>query len=121
MVFPSLLLSSCEPFDPLLGGIVLCCCRRCRFIIRNTRIESKLIHIALTVTPIPMPALAPVLSPELELRVDDGVGVEGTLLDVRLDCVVEEDDVIYGADVDLDVDVDVEVDAKSTSSSSAGA
>ena len=42
-------------------------------------VESKIMHIALRVTPIPMPALAPVLSPELELRVDDGGGVEETL------------------------------------------
>ena len=57
------------------------------------------------------------------MGVGDGVGVKGTLLDVWLDCVVEEDNVLYGADVDVDVDVevDVEVDAKSTSSSGAGA
>ena len=57
------------------------------------------------------------------MGVGDGIGVKGTLLDVRLDCVVEEDNVLYGADVDVDVDVevDVEVDAKSTSSSGAGA
>lgn len=86
-------------------------------------VESKIMHIALRVTPIPMPALAPVLSPELELRVHDGVGVEETLWDVRLDCVVEEDDVLYGGDVDADVDMEVEadVDAKSTSFSGAGA
>ena len=80
-------------------------------------------HIAPRVTPIPIPALAPVLSRELELGVDDGVGVEETLLDVRLDCVVEEDDVLCGADVDVDVDVEVnvEVDAKFTSFPGAGA
>lgn len=86
-------------------------------------IESKIMHIAPNVTPIPIPALAPVLSPELELGVDDGVGIEKTLLDVGLDCVVKDDDVLSGAglDVGVDLDVDVEVDAKSTSFSGGGA
>ena len=93
--------------------------------------ENRIIHIAPRVTPIPMPALAPVLSPELEFGVDDRVGVEETLLDVRLDCIVEEDNVLSGADVDVDVgvgvdvDVDVEADievgAKSNRFSDAGA
>ena len=115
------MLSSCVPFDLALGGIVSCCCRRCRFIIRNIIIESKIMHIAPRVTPIPVPALAPVLSPELELGVDDGAGVEETLLDIRLDCVVEEDDVLCGAYVDVDVEADVEVGAKSNRFSGAGA
>lgn len=91
-------------------------------------IKSKNMHIAPTGTPTPMPALPPVLSPELEGG-DDGVGVEETLLDVKLDCVVEEDDVLSGADIDVeveveveaDVEVDVEVDTNSTSLFGAGA
>lgn len=46
-------------------------------------IESKIMHIAPRVAPISMPALAPVLSPELELGVDDRVGVKETLLVIR--------------------------------------
>ena len=87
-------------------------------------IKSKNMHIAPTGTPTPMPALPPVLSPELEGG-DDGVGVEKTLLDVKIDCVDEEDDVLSVADVDVDVEVDVEVDAEVdanfTSFSGAGA
>lgn len=79
-----------------------------------------------------MPALAPVLSPELELGVDDDVGVERLLLAIGLDCVLEEDgddgnedvkedDVPGDADVDLDVEVEVEVKVKSANSPGAGA
>ena len=84
-------------------------------------VESKIMHIAPRVTPIPMPALAPVLSLELELGDEDGVVLEQTLLDVGLDCAVKEDDVPSGADVDVDVDVDADVEAKSTSFSGGGA
>ena len=73
-------------------------------------IKSKIMHTAPTGTPTPMPALPPVLSPELE-RVDDGVGVEETLLDVKLDCVVEGADVLSGADINVEVEVEVDVEA----------
>ncbi len=87
-------------------------------------------HKAPRATPTPMPALAPVLSPELELGVDDEVCVEETLLAIGLDCVVEEDgddgnedveeDGIPG-DADVNVEVEVEVEAKSANFSGAGA
>lgn len=76
-----------------------------------------------------MPALAPVLSPELELGVDDDVGIED-LLAIVLDCVIEEDgddsnedveeDDVPG-DADADVEVDVDVEAKSANCSGGGA
>ena len=80
-------------------------------------------HTAPRATPIPMPALAPVLIPELELRVDDDVGVEETLLAIGLDCVVEaddddgngddeEDDITDDADADVDVDVELEAEVE---------
>lgn len=93
-------------------------------------IERRTMHTAPRVTPTPMPALAPVLSPKLALGVGDDVGVEKPLLNVELDCVIEEDgdngnkdveenDVLDDADVD--VDVEVEVEAKSANFSGAGA
>ena len=74
------------------------------------------------------PPLSPGLSPELELGVDDDVGVEETFLAIGLDCAVEEDGDDGNKDVEedgvvsgADVDVDVEVEAKSTNFSGAGA
>lgn len=93
-------------------------------------IESKTMHTAPRATPTPMPALAPVLSPELELGMDDDVGVEKLLLAIGLDCVLEEDgddgnedveeDNVPG-DADVDLDVEVEVEVKSANSPGAGA
>ena len=71
-------------------------------------IESKIMHIAHTVTPTPISSLEPVLSPESEMGVDDDVGVKETLPAIRLDCVVEEDDILSGAAADMGVEVDIE-------------
>lgn len=87
-------------------------------------------HTAPRVTPTPMPALAPVLSPKLALRVGNDVGVKEPLLDVELDCVIKEDGDDGNEDVEennvlddanVDVDVGVEVEAKSANFSGAGA
>ena len=87
-------------------------------------------HTAPRATPTPMPALAPVLSPESEFGVDDDDGVEETLLAIGLDCVVEEDgddgnedDEEDDAPGDADVvgEVEAEVDAKSANFPGAGA
>ena len=95
-------------------------------------IESRTMHTAPRATPTPMPALAPVLSSEAELGVDDDDGVEETLLAIELDCVVEEDrddgdeddeedDAPGDADVVGEVEVEVEVDPKSANFPGAGA
>ena len=55
-----------------------------------------------------MPRLAPELRPGLAMGVDDDVGVEGTLLAIRLGGVVGEDDVLSGAAADMSVEVDIE-------------
>ncbi|KAL6721988.1 hypothetical protein ACLMJK_001093 [Lecanora helva] len=86
-------------------------------------------HTAPKATPTPMPALAPALSPESELGVDDDVDVEEAPLANGRDGEVEEDgddgsgDVIdddVPSDPGEEVDVGVE-EAKSTRLSGAGA
>lgn len=59
-------------------------------------------------TPTPISSSAPVLSPESEMGVDDDISVKETLLAIRLDCVVEEDDILSGAAADMGVEVDIE-------------
>lgn len=79
--------------------------------------------------PTPMPALAPVLSPESELGVGEDVDVEEISLVVELDCVNEEgmEDSNEDAedaeenDVLSDADREVELEAKIANFSGAGA
>ena len=58
--------------------------------------------------PTPLSGLVAVLSPELEMGVDNDVGVKEPLLAIRLDCVVEEDGILSGAAEDMGVKVDIE-------------
>lgn len=55
----------------------------------------------------PISSLVPVLSPELEMGVDDNIGVKETLLAIRLNCVVEEDSILSSTTADIGVEADI--------------